>query len=83
MVDMKKNKEYIKGFEDGFKSSCKLFNTVVANELNDLLRMYKDIDEQSYKVKWLPYSEGAPIRKTPTQFAPSFKPLKNKEVEKK
>jgi len=45
MVDMKKNKEYIKGFEDGFKSSCKLFNAVVASELKDLLRMYKDIDE--------------------------------------
>lgn len=42
---MKRNKEYIKGFEDGFKSSCKLFNTVVASELKDLLRMYKEINK--------------------------------------
>jgi len=38
---MKKNKEYIKGFEDGIKFTTDIFNNIIADRLNQLLKLYK------------------------------------------
>ena len=41
----KKNKTYMKGFEAGVKFTTDIFNSVVADQLKELLKLYNDVSK--------------------------------------